>query len=187
MDDAGQQLRLGPYLLPAETILWTGKPNPYRLLACSDLVVIPFTLFFAGFALLWLKGSTGTGAPDFFALVGIPFVLVGQYLVWGRFIYKSWDRRRTVYAVTNQRVLILRGASLQSVFLNQLPALNPSVRADGSGSLEFQDFPPGFRYRSRGGSGMDPFEQGPPVNAFYDIPDVANVCLLINQARGSSG
>ena len=41
---------------------------------------------------------------------GIPFVAIGLYLVVGRFFYKRWDRRRTRYAITDQRVVIIRSA-----------------------------------------------------------------------------
>ncbi len=91
--------------------------------------------------------------------------------------------RRTVYALTNQRALILRGGSLQSVFLNQLPAVHQSVRADGSGSLEFGS---SVGWSGRGywaNTGMDLFAPGSGVPSFYDIADVAKVDRLVNEAR----
>ena len=33
-------------------------------------------------------------------LWGIPFVVAGQYLIWGRFFYDAWLKRRTYYALT---------------------------------------------------------------------------------------
>src|SRR5258708_28184425 len=141
MDEAGQQSQLQRYLQPGERILWTGRPDPARLIGRSDGFLIPFSLMWGGFAIVWEGGVLSTGAPLFFWLWGIPFVVVGQYLIWGRFVYKRWDRRRTVYALTNHPALILRGGSLQSVFLNPMPTINQSVRADGSRSLEFGSLP----------------------------------------------
>ena len=40
-------------------------------------------------------------------LWGVPFVVIGQYMVWGRFLYDAWLKPRTYYGITNRRVLIL--------------------------------------------------------------------------------
>lgn len=185
VDDATLQARVQPYLQLGETILWTGRPDPSHLLSRGDAFLIPFSLMWGGFAIVWEAGVIGAGAPGFFMLWGIPFVVVGQHFIWGRFVYKRWDRLRTVYALTNQRVLILRGQSLRSVFLNQLPTINQSVRADGSGSLEFGD-PSGYGYGFWGNTGMDFFGAGRTVPAFFDIPDATRVYGLINQGRRGS-
>jgi hypothetical protein len=184
VDDPGLQFRLQPYLQPGEKILWTGKPDPSRLIGRSDAFLIPFSLMWGGFAIFWEASALGGSAPVFFILWGVPFVVVGQYLIWGRFLFKRWDKRRTVYALTVQRALILRGGSLQSVFLNQVPTINQSVRPDGSGSLQFGDSP--GRYGYWGNTGMDFLGQGRGAPTFYDVPEVARVYGLINQARSSS-
>jgi hypothetical protein len=184
VDDATVQAGIQQHLQLGEKILWSGQPDPSRLLARSDAFLIPFSLMWGGFAIVWEAGVLGYGAPIFFGLWGIPFVVVGQYIIWGRFVYKRWDRRRTAYALTSQRVLILRGRSLQSVFLTQLPAITQSMRADGSGSLEFgvSSSP----YGHWGNSGMEFFTRGHSVPAFYDIPDVAKVYGLIDKGRSGS-
>jgi hypothetical protein len=40
-------------------------------------------------------------------LWGVPFVVIGQYMIWGRFLYDAWLKPRTYYGITNRRVLIL--------------------------------------------------------------------------------
>ena len=182
------QVRLQPYLQPGEGVLWTGGPDPKRLLSGKDLFLIPFSLMWGGFAIFW-EGSVlafGRGpnqAPIFFVLWGIPFVVVGQYFIWGRFLVKRWDRGRTIYAVTNQRVLALRGRSLQSIFLSQLPPIVQSSRADGSGSLEFGSSGGSYGYGVWANTGMDFFAMGRGPLAFYDIPNVTDVYSLITRAR----
>jgi hypothetical protein len=187
VDDPGLQLQLQPYLQSGEQVLWTGKPDPSRLIGRGDAFLIPFSLMWGGFAIVWEAGVLGFGAPFLFKLWGIPFVVVGQYFIWGRFVYKRWDRRRTVYGLTSQRVLILRGRSLQSVFLKQMPAINQTARIDGSGSLEFGDSPGGYGYSRWANNGMDVLLTGRAGPAFYDIPDVARVYGLIHEAQSSSG
>jgi len=188
MENVEDQARLQPYLQPGEAVLWTGRPDPRRLLTGKDLFLIPFSLLWGGFAIVWEAtvlafGSGPNKAPVFFVLWGIPFVLIGQYIIWGRFLVKRWNRQRTAYAVSNQRVLILRGRSLQSMFLSQLPTIVQSSRADGSGSLEFGNGGSPFGYGVWANTGMDAFSMGRTVPAFYDIPDVTRVYGLINQAR----
>jgi hypothetical protein len=192
MAQSGDSMAIQPHLLPAESVRWIGRPDPHRLLGAGDFFLVPFSLMWGGFALFWEAGVVGLGSHSpsaagawwFGALWGIPFVLVGQYFIWGRFIYKRWDRRRTIYAVTNQRVLALRGHTLQSLFLNQLPTLNKSLRSDGSGTLEFTTSPFGFGFW--GNTGME-FLSGrrSAAFAFYDIPGVDDVFRLVAEGRST--
>lgn len=184
MDNPDAQLRLQPYLLAGERILWTGRPDPRRIFDAKDTYLVPFSLLWGGGTLFW-EGSVVFvgGGPPFFVLWGIPFVVVGQYLIWGRLIVKRWDRNRTIYAVTDQRVMVLRRRSLQSIFVTHLPPINQSSRADGSGSLEFGNPGP---YGMWSNTGMDIFGFGRNTLAFYDIPGVTQVYRLINQARSGS-
>jgi hypothetical protein len=39
-------------------------------------------------------------------LWGVPFVVIGQYMIWGRFLYDAWLKPRTYYGITNRRVLM---------------------------------------------------------------------------------
>jgi hypothetical protein len=189
---AEAQARLQSYIQPGERILWTGQPDPRRLFGPKDLFLVPFSLMWGGFAIFWeglvLFGmaSGSDGPPIFFVLWGIPFVLIGQYFIWGRFLFKRWDRKRTIYAVTNQRVLVLRGRSLESLFLNQLPNINQSSRADGSGTLEFGASASPFGPGAWADTGLEFFNRGRGGPAFRDIPDVMRVYRLISDARTGS-
>jgi hypothetical protein len=40
-------------LNPGEKMIWTGQPQQSLLLRSSDIFVIPFNLFFCGFAIFW--------------------------------------------------------------------------------------------------------------------------------------
>lgn len=186
-------MALQPHLLPGESVRWIGKPDANRIFSPGDVFFVPFSLLWGGFALFWEAGVLGLfssspargGAWWFGALWGIPFAVIGQYLIWGRFLYRRWDRRRTIYAVTNQRVLSLKGNTLQSISLTQLPTLNKSVRPDGSGTLEFASLP--FGFGSWGDSGME-FMAGrrSGLLEFYDIPAVDDVCRAVFEGRSST-
>jgi hypothetical protein len=140
-----------PELSPGETIQWTGRPNPRVIFHRDDALMIPFSLMWGGFAIFWLMGATGmwdvpsktsNHAFSLFAVIwGTPFVLAGQYLIWGRFLYAFWKKKRTYYAVTNRRALIveqgLRNQTARSAFFESLSTIDKSVRADGIGSIAF--------------------------------------------------
>jgi hypothetical protein len=51
------------------------------------------------------------GVPLFFALWGIPFILVGSHLIFGRFLVDAKQRAKTTYGLTGERVVIVSGCS----------------------------------------------------------------------------
>jgi hypothetical protein len=95
--------QLAPYLLPDETLLWTGRPDPAKHFGASDVFLVPFSLLWAGFAIFWLIAALVAGAPVPFALFGLPFVALGLYFIFGRFVYQGesqapdrlWAHRRS--------------------------------------------------------------------------------------------
>src|SRR5437879_11675637 len=85
-----------------EKLLWMGQPAQGVRFRGSDLFLIPFSLFWAGFAVYWEWSVIQQGAPDFFTLWGIPFVLVGIYIVVGRFFAGAGPGVRTCQARTRE-------------------------------------------------------------------------------------
>ena len=153
-----------PYLLPDEEIIWEDQPNATNLFSLQNLYMIPFSLLWGGFALVWEAMALMDG-PSFFILWGIPFVIVGQYMIWGRFIYKYLSRRQTYYAITPQRILILKtlfGNNLSAHYLSQIPSL--TLRGK---SLLFGE--PIKQSRSRG-IGIREMN-GETQPGFYALPD----------------
>lgn len=102
--------QIQPYLRPGERVLWAGRPDPRVRLAPGDALAIPFSIIWCSFVAFWEASAFTSGAPLFFRLWGVPFVLVGLYMLVGRFVVKGWRKRRTVYAVTDERVLVAVGA-----------------------------------------------------------------------------
>jgi Bacterial PH domain len=81
-----------------------------------------------------------SNAPLFFALFGLFFVVVGLYLIAGRFFVDAMQRARTFYAVTSERIIITSGLfsrTVRSVDLKTLGEMSLSERRDGSGSIVF--------------------------------------------------
>ncbi|NMB67493.1 MAG: PH domain-containing protein [Chloroflexi bacterium] len=156
---------------PAERILWAGQPRQGWMLHPQDIFMIPFSLLWGGFAIFWFASVLFIGENIFFALFGVPFVLVGLYLIFGRFLYDRWARKNTFYALTNQRILIRNGgrvASLTSIHLTAIPEITFQEHREGRASFFFSAVPPqmGFssaRVRSQAGPFFDQIENGQQV------------------------
>jgi hypothetical protein len=136
--------RFQSYLFPGERILWTGQPKQGLALSGKDALLIPFSLLWGGFAIFWNIGvwtfpDTGQSIDWFMRLWGLPFLVAGLYLIVGRFIHDAAIRKHLFYAVTEQRILVLRGldsAKLKSVDIHRLPKLELSEHRDGTGTIE---------------------------------------------------
>src|SRR5687767_14840962 len=127
-------------LTSGERLLWTGRPTQGLLLRRSDMLFVPFSLMWGGFAIFWEYMALTGDAPFFFKLWGIPFVLVGLYMIGGRFVLDAKQREKTFYAVTNQRILIvsgLRSRRIKSLNLRTLSDVSLDQTSNGSGTITF--------------------------------------------------
>jgi len=184
-----------PELLLGESVLWTGQPSPAKIFHKEDALLIPFSLLWGGFAIFWEAGVSGfwtsgsrMNEPWTFGMIwGIPFVLVGQYLIWGRFIYAAWKKKRTYYAVTNRRVLAIQDGTTRraaSAYIDTLPTLTKEGTSGGIGTLRFAQADPLWP-RGRGWGVWDSMSVG-DTPVFIDIQDVDSVYRLVLDLREKS-
>lgn len=135
-----------PYLLNSERVLWSGRPKQGLALSSRDTFLIPFSLLWGGFAIFWnamvwfapFDSNTGDGPGWIFKLWGLPFLIVGLYLIAGRFFHDARIRKGLHYAVTDRRILTLRGSKLVSLDIRRLPRLELSEHRDHTGTLAFE-------------------------------------------------
>lgn len=123
-----------------EKVLWSGQPKQGVIIRGADIFMIPFSVMWGGFAIFWEVSVLKSDAPGFFALWGIPFVLVGLYLIVGRFFFEATQRARTFYAVTNERILIVSGVlnrKIKSLNLRTLSDLSLSEGKGDEGTVSF--------------------------------------------------
>lgn len=69
-----------------------------------------------------------------------PLAIYTQYLIWGRFLYAAWKKKRTFYAVTDRRVIVVQdGWRRRSTVadLNTLPSLILENGPNGTGTVRF--------------------------------------------------
>lgn len=185
MNDVIPEQRLARELTSGERLLWSGRPRQGLLFRANDAFLIPFSLMWCGFALFWEGSVLTSDSPGFFKLWGIPFVIVGLYMVFGRFIVDIRQRRSTVYGVTSSRVIIvtkLLTESVQSIRLQGLSEISLSERADGSGNIVLGPTPTANAFAtpswSRQGQSSSPTLEG--------IPQARVVHDLIRQAQQAS-
>jgi hypothetical protein len=178
----GSSLPVRGYLRPGERLLWEGRPDIWAYSMRGAWYLIPFSLLWGGFAIFWEVGVITSGAPIFFWLWGIPFVVIGLYMIFGRLVVARREAGNTMYAITDRRVLIVAGAFRRTFLqldLRDLPASQLEERAGGLGTITlgptvgFFRMPPGWPL-----GGMYP---QPP--AFAAIPNAAGVFETLQEAK----
>jgi hypothetical protein len=173
-------------LAPGERILWSGMPRPGVAFRGSDAVAIPFSLMWGGFAFFWEYSVFQTDAPLFFRLWGVPFVLVGLYLIAGRFFLDAWTRRTTYYALTEDRVLIVSGLFYRrttSLDLQTLANVSLAEGTGGEGTITFGT-PPANRSPFSGVAAW-PGASGQDQPRFDLIQNAKGVFAMIRDAQRS--
>jgi hypothetical protein len=180
-------------LTSGERVLWTGKPDSRRWLYPEDVLLVPFSVMWGGFAIFWeasvlaaTSAHETTATRLFFGLWGVPFVLIGLYLIFGRVFARRWLRRQTLYALTDRRVLSFspswRGRSrVRMIWLSSRPPLEKHIRHEGQGTVCVGQTAPGQRWV--GGTTGWPaagIMKGSAI-VLADIPDAAHVYTQITQ------
>ena len=182
---------LSAELASGERVLWQGRPDTRGWFTAQDVFLIPFSLMWGGFAIFWeasALSSSSARSSVIFPLWGIPFVLIGLYLIFGRFFARRWVRNATFYAVTDRRVIeisrsILGARRVNSIWLASYPPVDRRIRGDGRGTLWIGTFPLGRTFA------VDPSWPGAgrmTANGVMlaDIDDAAPVAALITDQLG---
>ncbi|MBM4046632.1 MAG: hypothetical protein FJ279_16095 [Planctomycetes bacterium] len=186
------QRRIESVMVSGERLLWSGQPKGGIQFRAADALLIPFGLVFCGFAIFWevlaLMATAKARGPIAiaFPLFGVPFVLLGLYIVFGRFIVEAKRRERTFYGVTNERAIIISGLlsqSTKSLNLRTLSDITLSERSDGSGSITFGPTHP-FGWPFQGTSWPGGSQYTSPC--FDLIPNAREVYDVLRKAQRES-
>ncbi len=187
-DDArGPAAQLARYLRAGESLLWSGRPDPGVRFTPSDAFMVPFSIAWGGFAVIWEASAIASGAAPLFTLFGLPFVAVGFYITFGRFIYKRRQKLRTAYGVTTERVLVAVGdTTLVDSPVKNVPT---SMRMSRDGSHVTVTFgnTVGNRATMYANSGMEMLNRGTPAAAFFDVANPSALLSALDRARGQWG
>jgi hypothetical protein len=179
MNDAWNRLR--PLLRQGEQLRWVGQPDPRVRFTSADLFLVPFSLMWGGFAVFWEIQAILIGAPTFFALWGIPFVLIGLYFIVGRFIYKKSRKLATVYGLTDSRAIVSSSErSFEDMPIKGTPMRMIRSRNGRHVSVIFG----ATRQTAYQNTGLDFFNFGQAQGvAFFDVDDPDALIRELDNAR----
>jgi len=175
------ELLFGEILLKNESIIWAGRPKQGFALKSSDKYLIPFSIFWCGFIFIWeyitlyvLEGAT------ILSFFGIPFILIGLYLLIGRYFMDASIRKNTYYALSDNRVFIRTGVwniSTNIYRFKDLSQIQFTEKADGSGNILIR--PVGITFPQEGKLNRSALPQG--AIQFELIDSVKKVFLLLQE------
>ena len=174
MDDVLEQLQ--PVLQPGEHILWSGRPDPHVNFTAADAYLVPFYVIWTGFAAFMFFGFQSSPDAGFAVAIPLLFMVIGIYFVFGRFVVKAAGKRRTAYAVTDRRVLVVRGGNVAE---SPIIGVQKTTRRARNGKHMSITFGAPARMsifgqnRSIPNAGLDFLNfSGPTPVALYDVADV---------------
>lgn len=167
-------------LLKGEKILWSGKPVVSNVATHSNKLHVLGSIF-CGIVLLFML-SVGV----LFALSGLIFISIGYYVTVGRFKIEREEKEKTLYVVTDKRVLIFKVTNHEEVvkkYINEIKKINISISNDGIGTIRFGEIPLHTRISNATGikSTLDYVIEDIPT--FYDIYDAKKVYELVNSLK----
>jgi hypothetical protein len=190
--DLQASMKLQSEMMPGEHMLWAGMPNPSVIFHTQDWVMVPFSLLWGGGVLFmgaesfgWWRGKPATARTwDFGMVVVAAFIAIGQYFIWGRFVTDAWLKRRTYYAITDRRILLLQEGfkrKIRAVYLDSVT----EIQREGSsaGSLWLGPKTSMFSGRSRSSQSWSFLNIDAAVPLLADIDDVESVYRLILDLR----
>lgn len=153
-------------LAPGEDLLWVGQPEPGGWMPGGNPAILMFALMWLTITLIWYGIVVALGGFIFYMVVGLPFLAIGFWLLFGAPTYALWQRRHTYYGVTDKRLLILqqmRHKVLTALEITGIKETHSIIQPDGVGDVHFM-----LRGRSA---------------SFEKIADAQQVAALVNRLR----
>lgn len=176
------ELKVRGELSRDEKLIWTGRPYQGLMIRPADGLLIPFSLLWGGFAIFWEVSVFQSGAPAFFLLFGAAFVIIGLYLIFGRFFHDMLRRRHVLYGLTDKRLIFMSKSGIRSVLLSDAGDLKYSPHKGGRGTLQFGKSPSLFSMTASHQMGF--WSGRPAVPTFERIQDGARVYQEVKRLLG---
>lgn len=127
----------------------------------------------SGFAFFWEASVILMGAPLIFKLWGIPFVVMGLYILIGRFFARAWQLSETFYVVTTHRILFYSRNGMSFITYSKIPSLEKYIQKNGMGTIYLGP----YTKLNSTSIKVNPLEG----KALEDIPDAERVYHMIEE------
>lgn len=134
--------------------------------------------------MFWETSVITTGAPFFFKLWGIPFVLVGLYIIVGRFFVDAKKRANTIYGITPDRIIIKSGIfsrDIKSLNIRTLSEITINQKANNSGTITLG--PADIRYSMMQGMEFPGAKQPPRLEFIEDVKNVYDKIIDLQKQK----
>lgn len=149
-DESDLRNMIGPELENDEELVWIGKPSLRRTMipALTGFGIgVVWTAFIVNFIYMWHSGPNDVRGPGgLFGMQGLladlfflPFIFIGVAALFSP-LWFYVEAKRTVYGLTNKRVLIVRvgrSRKVQTFGPDDIGDVERIERPDGSGDLSF--------------------------------------------------
>lgn len=130
-----------------ETVAWRGQPSRGRYFL-QAMPIVAFAIPWTAFALFWEACAAGFQLPNFqqpgqffFALFGLPFLLIGFGMLSTPF-WAARNAKNTLYVLTDRRAIIFEGGwgtKIRSFGPDRLRDLHRRQFRNGSGDVLFEE------------------------------------------------
>lgn len=168
-------------LLPNEDVLWVGEPKGGVVFSSYDILLIPFSIVWTSVPAFMLYSilsnyRMANGISIFFVSFVSVFLLIGLYLLAGRFLLDIYRRKHTRYVVTNRRILILGGIrknKVKSIDIRNCSSIELSAKQNGFGTISFGKLAEGNSFY------RNPFPFGNHLPSFEGIESSIEVYKII--------
>ena len=139
-------------LLPGENLLWVGQPknarrslfggtNDAKVAMLAAMVGAQVLLVLGGVVFMAASRSTADGTTSGFPLIFVILALIvvlGLAVGIGPLLWSFFKAKNTIYAITDRRVLMIAGRSVQSYGEQDIEFIERKVHRDGTGDIIFK-------------------------------------------------
>jgi hypothetical protein len=184
--DFNIEIELQQHLGYNEKLIWAGQPKKGIVFRTADIFIIPFSLLWCGFVIFWFTSALSTGAPFFFAMFAIPFVIIGLIFVFGRFIIDAKQRETTFYGLTNDRIIIKSGIfrkSIKSLNVRTISDIEYVEKRDGSGTITIGPKNPRMMMWGNGMNWWPGYKTTPSLDLIQDVRKVYSQIMEVQKAK----
>jgi len=156
-----------------EHLQWSGQPRQGFFIRQDELIAVPHGLIVGVAAFAFVYNAYLNNVENIINVWGYLIILVGLYVMFGRYFHAIKKRKHIFYGVTNKRVIIISGIifiSTNSLILGDLSHIELKNNKNGYDDILLEPEGPMFVLRG--------YNDKPPVG-FYDIENAEHVYKLI--------